>query len=76
MTVLSVTMADDGSALVKQKFSPPEVWDCLQLSRAITAMQMCCASRRGGLPDNCPCLACEVGKVASRWRRTKYGENR
>lgn len=67
MTVLNVEMNDDGSAVVTEKFNGKTSWSWDQLTRAIDSMRECCASRRG-LPDNCPCLACEVGKVAKRWR--------
>lgn len=30
------------------------------------ASALCCANRRGSIPDNCPCLACSV---TASWRK-------
>lgn len=73
MTVLNVTMNPDGTAYVQQKHSGGRLWSYDEQSDAITAMGQCCAMRRG-IPDNCPCLACEVGKVAKRWRAEQAEE--
>jgi len=71
MTVLKVEMRGDGTADVMLQHSGRQHWSEEALDMAIAEMGICCASRRG-IPDNCPCLACSVGKVARRWR---MGEN-
>lgn len=73
VTILNVTMHPDGTAYVQQRFSEPALWSYEELSTAIAGMQQCCVIRQG-LPDNCPCQACEVGKVARAWRRTRAQE--
>jgi len=67
MTVLNVAMREDGTADVTLQHAGRQHWSEAALDMAIVQMAQCCTSRKG-IPDNCPCLACSVGKVARRWR--------